>query len=138
MIALEPAIVTRLAAALPAPWTVKGESEAGPRSAWPLALVGLLDGNVPNTARAAAMVQIAWRVTLIARKHAGAAATLDAAFAAAIQALHGWHPGVVSGRAWERMALLQARTPDPADDGLVGIEATFTTAASYDGHPDSY
>lgn len=136
MLALEPLIVERLELGLAAGWTVKGfTSDAGRRDAWPFASVSFVDGNVADSKQGAVAVQPAWRVTLIAKRGDQAAALIDSAFAAVIGVLHNWAPaGEVGGRRWERLKLLQVMPPQYPDDGLAGIDLTFTTQARYDGH----
>lgn len=136
MLALEPVIVEQLRSGLAAGWKVMGfASDAGRRDGWPLASVSFVDGNVSDSKAGAAAVQAAWRVTLIAKRGDAAVALVDAAFAAAMAALHNWAPaGEVGGRRWERLRLLQVTPPQYPEDGLVGIDLTFTTQARYDGH----
>lgn len=136
MLALEPVIVEQLRSCLAPAWTVKGyTSDAGRRDAWPLASVSFVDGNVADSKAGAAAVQPAWRVTLVAKRGDEAAALIDAAFAATMAGLHNWTPaGEVGGRRWERLRLLQVMPPQYPEDGLAGIDLTFTTQARYEGH----
>jgi len=84
-------------------------------------------------------VQMAWSVILTTAKGPGAAQQLDDGFAAAVRALHGWSPGKTGARGWERMQLTQARPSDANyNPSLTGLELVFTTAARFDGHPDSF
>lgn len=135
MLALEPVIVDQLRAGLPSGWKVMGfASDAGRRDAWPLASVSFVDGNVADSKAGAAAVQAAWRVTLIAKRGEQAPAQVDAAFAAVMATLHNWAPpGEIGGRRWERMRLLQVTPPQYPEDGLVGLDLSFTTQARYDG-----
>ena len=135
MLALEPVIVEQLRSGLAAGWKVMGfTSDAGRRDGWPLASVSFVDGNVADSKAGAAAVQAAWRVTLIAKRGDQAAALVDAAFAAVMASLHNWAPpGEIGGRRWERLRLLQVTPPQYPEDGLVGLDLTFTTQARYDG-----
>lgn len=136
MLALEPVIVDRLRAVLAGAWTVMGlTSDKGSRDSFPLASLSFTDGRVPDSKTGAVSVQPIWRLTLVHRKNDQAATVVDAAFAAAIEALHNWTPGQVSGRRWERLALVQFGAPQYPEDGLVGVELLFTTSARYDGQP---
>jgi hypothetical protein len=135
MLALEPVIVEQLRSSLAAGWKVMGfASDSGRRDGWPLASVSFVDGNVADSKAGAAAVQAAWRVTLIAKRGDQAAVLLDAAFADVMASLHNWAlPGEIGGRRWERMRLLQVTPPQYPEDGLVGLDLTFTTQARYDG-----
>lgn len=135
MLALEPVIVAQLRSYLPAVWKVMGfTSDAGRRDAWPLASVSFVDGNVADSKAGAAAVQPAWRVTLVTKRGDEAALLVDAAFAAVMAGLHNWAPpGEIGGRRWERLRLLQVAPPQYPEDGLVGVDLTFTTQARYDG-----
>ena len=136
MLALEPVIVEQLRSGLAAGWKVMGfASDTGRRDAWPLASVSFVDGNVADSKAGAAAVQTAWRVTLIAKRGDQAVALIDGAFAASMSSLHNWQPAdEVGGRRWERLRLLQVMPPQYPEDGLVGVDLTFTTQARYDGH----
>lgn len=139
MLALEPIITARVREALaplPGPWQVFGHStDGGQRDQTPLASVMFSDARVADSASTAANVQAAWRVTLVARRHDDAASHLDAAFSAVMQSLHDWDPGAAAGRRWNRLRLEHVQPPQFGDDGLVGLDATFTTHARYDGQP---
>ena len=93
------------------------------------------DASVADSKSGAANIAPVFRVTLVTRKGTAAAATVDAAFAAVVAALHNWSPGSVSGRVWNRMALVAVMPPQYPDDGLVGIELAFNTHARFDGQP---
>ena len=134
MLALEPVILARLKTALGTGWACFGHSvTAGQRDSFPLASVMFTDARVEDSKTGAVNIGPAWRVTLVARKGQGAAALLDTAFAAAIASLHNWAPGLAAGRAWNRLTLGAVTAPVFADDGLTGLELTFTTHARYDG-----
>ena len=62
-----------------------------------------------------------------------AAEQLDTAIAAVIETLHGWAPGRLGGRGWERLALTNISEPAFADEGYAGYQLTFGTAATYMG-----
>ena len=134
MLTLEPVICARLREALTAPWTVMGfTADAGRRDGDGIASVLFADANVADPKTSAALVQSGWRVTLVRRRSAAAAVEVDAAFTAVVKALHNWRPGEVAGRRWEPVRLQQVMPPQYAEEGLVGLELTFTTAARYDG-----
>ena len=137
MLALEPAIVERLRASLAEAWTVKGMfSDAGKREPDLFASVMFGDADVPASEVPGVLVRPLWLVTLVARRaDAEAALQLDSAFALAIEALHGWAPGQVTGRRWERLQLVRVKPPPFLENGLVGIELAFSTSARFDGQP---
>lgn len=139
MTGLEPHIVQQLRGFLPADWTVKGASEPGDRKARPLASVAIGPGSPGKPGSSAVMVAVGWRITLLVTKSDQASAQMDEAIAATLRALLDWAPGVVAGRAWERLELASVLPPDvPAEDGLVAFELGFQTAAKFNGNPDSY
>lgn len=137
MIALEPVIVARLRASLAASWTVKGMFfDDGKRAAELFASVMFLDADVPASEVTGVKVRPLWLVTLVAKgADADAASQLDSAFALVVGALHGWAPGLISGRRWERLQLARVKPPPYLDTGLVGIELGFFTSALFDGQP---
>ncbi|MFV0678513.1 hypothetical protein [Variovorax sp. tm] len=137
MIALEPVIVERLRASLADAWVVKGMFfDDGRRSGDLFASVTFADADVPASEDTGAMVRPLWLVTLVAKgTDANVAAQLDSAFAIAVEALHGWAPGPVGGRRWERFRLARVKPPPYLDTGLVGIELGFSTSARFDGQP---
>ncbi|MNV38688.1 hypothetical protein D3C71_1302500 [compost metagenome] len=136
MLALEPAIVTRLRGELPGTWSVKGIfTDSGKRDAELLASVLFVDAKVPASDVPGALVGPFWAITLMAkRSDADALVHLDAAFAVVIEALQGWTPGQIAGRRWERLQLTSVKPPLP-ENGLVGIELAFFTSARFDGQP---
>lgn len=135
MLALEPLIVARLASALGAGWHVAGDSTPGNRPVdKPTATVRWSGCAVADTKTGAVNVAPGWAVLLVVRKSDQAAATLDAAFATAVRALHDWAPATQPGqRRWHPLALEQTAPPQFADDGLIGLESIYTTHARYDG-----
>jgi len=137
MLALEPAIVQRLRASLAEAWTVKGMfSDAGKREPDLFASVMFGDADVPASEVPGVLVRPLWLVTLVGRRaDAEAAPQLDSAFALAIEALHGWAPGQVAGRRWERLQLVRVKPSPFLENGLVGIELAFSTSARFDGQP---
>ncbi|MGE4338194.1 MAG: hypothetical protein AB7E55_19780 [Pigmentiphaga sp.] len=139
MLALEPVIADRVREALTplaATWSVFGYSTStGDRSSFPLASVMFDAANVADSRSGAVNIAPGWRVTLVTRKSIQASATVDAAFAAVVSALHNWAPGTVSARPWNRLALVAVMAPQYPDDGLVGIEMVFNTHARFDGQP---
>jgi hypothetical protein len=137
VLALEPAIVTRLRGELPGAWSVKGIfSDSGKRDPDLLASVLFIDANVPASDAPGALVRPFWAITLMAkRSDPEALAQLDAAFALVVEALQGWTPGQVAGRRWERLQLASVKPPPYPDSGLVGVELAFSTSARFDGQP---
>jgi len=137
MLALEPAIVERLRSEFPETWNVKGMfSDTGEREPDLLGSVLFIDANVPVSEAPGALVRPFWAVTFMARcGDPGALVLLDDAFARAVEALHGWAPGQVAGRRWERLQLVRVKPPPYPENGLVGIELVFSTSARFDGQP---
>jgi hypothetical protein len=137
MLALEPAIVTRLRGELPGTWSVKGIfSDSGTRDPDLLASVLFVDANVPASDVPGALVRPFWAITLMAkRSDSDALVQLDSAFALVVEALQGWAPGQIAGRRWERLQLASVKPPPYPDTGLVGIELVFSTSARFDGQP---
>ena len=137
MLQLEPVIVARLAAALPAGWAVKGDATGAgdrrPAADGGLAVVALAGSAPPSPRTTAVLVAPGWSVVLAARKGAGAPALLDAGVAAVIASLHNWMPGEVGGRRWEPFVLAQVSVPPLQDDGITGVELTFTTTGLFQG-----
>lgn len=137
MLALEPAIVQRLRASLAEAWTVKGMfSDAGKREPDLLASVMFGDADVPASEVPGVLVRPLWLVTLVGRRaDAESAPKLDGAFALVIETLHGWAPGQITGRRWERLRLVRVKPPPFLENGLIGIELAFSTSARFDGQP---
>lgn len=137
MLALEPAIVERLRASLAEAWTVKGMfSDAGKREPDLFASVMFGDADVPASEVPGVLVRPLWLVTLVGRRaDAEVVPQLDSAFALVVEALHGWGPGQVTGRRWERLQLVRVKPPPFLENGLVGIELAFSTSARFDGQP---
>lgn len=139
MLALEPIIVERLKAELPAgaAWLVKGHAtDGGDRrpADGPVAVVMFADASVPSVRGTAAVVQSVWTVLLATRRMGlVSVALIDAAFAQAVASLHNWRPGLVAGRQWEPLMLARVAPPQYVEDGLVGLEITFTTSGLYPG-----
>ena len=52
---------------------------------------------------------------------------------AVIEAMHGWAPGQHAGRGWEPLQLAAVADAVFAEDGLAGVELTFSTQALYRG-----
>ncbi|XXQ55620.1 hypothetical protein ACA040_004338 [Xenophilus aerolatus] len=137
MLQLEPAIVARLESALPAGWVVKGDATgSGDRKPADggLAFVSLVGSAPPGARKTAVLISPGWSVLLAARKGAGAPALIDVGIEAVIGALHGWMPGQVAGRMWEPFQLAQVSASPLQDDGITGVELTFTTSGLFTGH----
>lgn len=137
MLQLEPVIVARLQAALPAGWVVKGDA-TGTGDRKPVdggvAVVSLAGSAPPDARKTAVLLAPGWSVLLAARKGAGAPALIDVGVDAVIGALHGWMPGSVAGRNWEPFQLAQVSVSPLQDDGITGVELTFTTSGLFTGH----
>lgn len=141
MFALEPVITARVQAALAplaAGWTTHGHAgSTGERKPGkgPVAVVAFSDARPADVRGQAATIDAAWQVLLVASRGATAPALVDAAIAAVIAALHHWRPGASAERQWEALRLSGVQSPAYPDDGLLGIEITFTTTALYRGQP---
>lgn len=134
MLSLLPALTLRLQS-IPAlsGWDVRNNAEPANRSALPAVDVRCTRARVADRKTGAVMLSPEWTATLVMRRAADAAAVLDTALAAVIEALHSWAPGEHGGRGWERLALLDVSEPDFFDEGLAGYTLTFGTAAMYRG-----
>ena len=114
-------------------WDVRTGTEVSDRRPMPAVDVRCIGADVADSKTGAAMVAPQWSVTLVVRRSDSAADQLDAAFAAAFASLHNWMPGQHGGRGWEPLRLTRATEPLFSDDGIVGCELTFATAARYIG-----
>lgn len=134
MLAIEPPLKARLQA-LPqlTGWAVRMGTDHADRRVVPAVDVRCAGAAVPDRKSGAVLLAPEWQVTLVLRRGADAAAQLDAALAAVITSLHNWQPGQHGGRGWEPLALTRVTGPMLAEEGLVGYELTFTTAARYFG-----
>ena len=115
MFALNAPIKARLQS-LPAlaGWTVRTSTELVDRATLPAVDVRVPGGGVAGARSGAVMVQPGWSLVLAVRRSATAANELEAAFAAVIEAMHGWAPGQHAGRGWEPLQL--AAVADAVDD----------------------
>ena len=134
MLALGNPIKTRLQA-LPqlTGWQVRLGTDNADRRSLPAVDVRCTGANVADSRTGAAMVSPEWTATLVARRGPDAADLLDAAFAAVFGSLHNWAPGPHGGRGWEALRTVRVQEPAFADEGVVGYEITFSTAARYIG-----
>ena len=135
MFALNAPIKARLQS-LPAlaGWTVRTSTDLEDRDTPHRAVdVRVPGGGVAGVRSGAVMVQPGWSLVLAVRRSATAANELDAAFAAVIEAMHGWAPGQHAGRGWEPLQLAAVADAVFADAGLAGVELTFSTQALYRG-----
>lgn len=134
MLALAIPLQQRLAA-LPqlTGWVVRTNTEAADRKPLPAVDVRCVGAAVADSKTGAAMVAPEWAVTLMVRRGDDASSLLDAALSAVICSLHGWAPGQHGGRGWEPLALARVQEPAFADEGVVGYELSFSTAARYLG-----
>lgn len=114
-------------------WVVRTNTEAADRKSLPAVDVRCAGAGVADSKTGAAMVSPEWAVTLMVRRSDTAAEQLDAALSAVICSLHGWAPGQHGGRGWEPLGLLRVQEPTFADEGVVGYELSFSTAARYLG-----
>ena len=136
MFALEPHLVQRLQAALPA-WQVQGLSDPRDRkpAAKPVCVVAFDDTAGIDAPQTAVRLAANWRVALVTRRGAGAATLLDGAVAEAMAQLHNWRPPAVADRQWGHMAFIRAEYLPEADDAQLGLHLIFQTAATYHGVP---
>ncbi len=135
MFALNAPIKARLQS-LPAlaGWTVRTSTDLEDRDTPHRAVdVRVPGGGVAGVRSGAVMVQPGWSLVLAVRRSATAADELEAAFAAVIEAMHGWAPGQHAGRGWEPLQLAAVADAVFADAGLAGVELTFSTQALYRG-----
>ena len=135
MFALNAPIKARLQS-LPAlaGWTVRTSTDLEDRDTPHRAVdVRVPGGGVAGVRSGAVMVQPGWSLVLAVRRSAAAADELEAAFAAVIEAMHGWAPGQHAGRGWEPLQLAAVADAVFADAGLAGVELTFSTQALYRG-----
>ena len=134
MFALNAPIKARLQS-LPAlaGWTVRTSTELVDRATLPAVDVRVPGGGVAGARSGAVMVQPGWSLVLAVRRSATAANELEAAFAAVIEAMHGWAPGQHAGRGWEPLQLAAVADAVFAEDGLAGVELTFSAQALYRG-----
>ena len=135
MFALNAPIKARLQS-LPAlaGWTVRTSTDLEDRDTPHRAVdVRVPGGGVAGVRSGAVMVQPGWSLVLAVRRSATAADELEAAFAAVIEAMHGWAPGQHAGRGWEPLQLAAVADAVFAEDGLAGVELTFSTQALYRG-----
>lgn len=133
MFALESPMIARLQA-LPAlsGWQVR--SSAGEVSRRPLPAVEVeCDGiDVADTRNTAALIGVAWNVSLLAQYSPAVMAELDDVFSAVVASLHNWTPGAEGGRTWQRLQLQQVRR-EATEQGMMAYTLTFKTGARYDG-----
>ena len=134
MLSLTAPIKTRLQA-LPAltGWAVRTGTESADRSVVPVADVRCTGAGVSDRKTGAVLVAPEWTLQLVVRRSDVAAEQLDTAIAAVIETLHGWAPGRLGGRGWERLALTNISEPAFVDEGYAGYQLTFGTAATYMG-----
>lgn len=138
MLALEPVIKARLEA-LPAltGWVVRGVTtpERGDADRQLTLRIGTVQ--VGDAKAFAAAVTPSWEMHLSVPRSAAAADELDAAFVAIVAQFHGWLPGQVAGRGWERLGLnAVGEAPEFLREGRAGISLSFATAAKFDGVAD--
>lgn len=134
MLAITTPLKTRLQA-LPAlaGWALRAATDTADRRVLPAVAVRCSGAQVADSKAGAVMVAPQWTVTLVVQRSDQAADELDAAFAAVIESLHNWMPGRHGSRGWEPLRLARVTEPDFIDEGLAGLDLTFTTGAKYDG-----
>jgi len=114
-------------------WQVRLGTDSADRRSTPAVDLRCTGAGVADSKTGAAMVSPEWTATLMVRRGADAADILDAAFAAVFESLHNWQPGQQGGRGWEPLRLARVQEPAFADEGVVGYEMSFSTAARYMG-----
>ena len=136
MLSLATPLKSRLQA-LPAltGWAVRTNAEDADRSTVPMADVRCIGAAVADAKASAVMLAPRWQVTLVVRRSDTAAEQIDQALSAVINSLLGWRAGELGGRGWEPFTLDSITEPMLPDDGLVGYQVTFATAARYMGSP---
>lgn len=114
-------------------WQVRLGTDSADRRSTPAVDLRCTGAGVADSKTGAAMVAPEWAATLIVRRGDDAPELLDAAFAAVFASLHNWSPGQHGGRGWEPLRLARVQEPVFADEGFVGYELSFSTAARYLG-----
>ena len=114
-------------------WDVRKWTEHADRKVLPSAELRCVGSGVADAKKSRATLTPQWLVTLVVRRSDEAEVALDAAMTAVFESLHGWAPGQHGGRGWEPFALAQITEPMLPDEGLVGYELIFNTAALYVG-----
>lgn len=135
MLALEPTIKERLET-LPAlsGWVVSGITVPEGSGADRQLTLRVGTVQVGDAKAMATSVSPSWEMRLSVPRGAAAALELDAAFAAILASFHGWFPGDVTGRIWERMALgAVGEISQSLGEGRAGISLSFATSAKFDG-----
>lgn len=135
MLALEPAIKNRLEN-LPAlsGWVVRGVTTPERGDADRVLTLRLGTVVVGDPKAYAVSLAPSWEMHLSVPRSPTAAAELDAAFVAILGEFHGWVPGAVAGRYWDRLGLnAVGEAPEFLREGRAGISLSFATAAKFDG-----
>ena len=134
MLALAPLIKLRLTQ-LPEleGWDVRTNTEDADRRSIPSADVRCVGAAVADAKAGAVMLAPRWQVILVVRRGDTAPDLIDQALSAVICSLLGWRVGEQGGRKWEPFTLDGITEPMLADEGLVGYQITFATAARYMG-----
>ncbi len=114
-------------------WDKRANTEEVDRSKLPAVDIRCVGAAVSDSKRGAAMLAPRWMVTVVVRRGDAAAGQIDTALSAVICALIGWVPPSTGDRAWSPFTLESVTEPMLPDEGLVGYEITFATAASYKG-----
>ena len=115
-------------------WQVRGATVATDRRGVPAVDVRMGGASVTQVRKPSATLQPEWSITLVVQKSDEAAALLDTALGAVIQALHNWRPADAA-RSWTELQVARVTEAAFSEAGLVGYEITFTTAAVFDGQP---
>lgn len=133
MFAPDPLIRARLAAqAALAGWAVRSAAAEGSRKVVPAIEVQCMGADVEETGARAALVNGDWTIHLIVAYGDTAMDQLDTAFAAVVNALHGWTPPA-TGREWHPLRLTGVQLPQFSEQGLIAYSLSFTTSAIYYG-----
>lgn len=114
-------------------WDVRTSAEDADRRGIPMADVRCPGAVVADPKMGAVMLAPRWQITLVVRRSAAAAEQIDHALAAVIGSLLGWRAGELGGRGWEPFTLESVTEPMLSEEGLVGYQVTFATAARYMG-----
>lgn len=112
-------------------WDVRTSAEDADRRAIPMADVRCPGAVVADPKMGAVMLAPRWQITLVVRRGEEAAERIDQALSAVICSLLGWNAGEHGGRRWTPFTIDSVTEPMLADEGLIGYQITFATAASY-------
>lgn len=112
-------------------WDVRTSTEDCDRRQIPSADIRCVGAAVADAKASAVMLAPRWQVTLVVRRGEEAAQLIDQALSDVICSLLGWRAGDIGGRGWEPFTLDGVTEPMLPEEGLVGYQITFATAARY-------